>query len=49
MADVKQILSSLGLTQDNSGVWTATGGWRKSAGSAMTSSGARPRTYSTSM
>ncbi len=32
MADVKQILSSLGLTQDNAGVWTATGGWRKSAG-----------------
>ncbi len=35
MADVKQILSSLGLSQDNAGVWTATGGWRKSAGAKV--------------
>ena len=32
MADINKILSNLGLTQDNSGTWTATGGWRKSAG-----------------
>jgi len=38
MADVKQILSSLGLAQDNAGVWTATGGWRKSAGAKIVES-----------
>ena len=32
MADINKILSSLGLDQDNAGVWTATGGWRKSSG-----------------
>ena len=32
MADIQKILSSLDLTQDNAGTWTATGGWRKSAG-----------------
>jgi L-aminoadipate-semialdehyde dehydrogenase len=32
MADINKILSNLGLTQDNSGTWTATGGWRKSSG-----------------
>jgi len=32
MADIQKILSSLGLAQDNAGVWTASGGWRKSAG-----------------
>src|SRR5690242_20927278 len=32
MADISKILSNLGLTQDNAGTWTATGGWRKSAG-----------------
>jgi len=32
MADVQKILSNLGLTQDNAGTWTATGGWRKGAG-----------------
>ena len=32
MADINKILSNLGLTQDNSGTWTATGGWRKSPG-----------------
>jgi aldehyde dehydrogenase (NAD+) len=32
MADVQKILSSLGLTQDNAGTWTTTGGWRKSTG-----------------
>jgi aldehyde dehydrogenase (NAD+) len=35
MADIKKILSSLGLEQDNAGVWTATGGWRKSAGAQV--------------
>ncbi|MDE2069722.1 MAG: aldehyde dehydrogenase family protein [Gammaproteobacteria bacterium] len=30
MADVNQILSALGLEPDNAGVWTPTGGWRKS-------------------
>ena len=35
MADVKHILSSLGLSQDNAGVWTATGGWRKSTGAKV--------------
>ena len=32
MADISKILSNLGLTQDNAGTWTATGGWRKGAG-----------------
>jgi aldehyde dehydrogenase (NAD+) len=32
MADINKILSNLGLSQDNAGTWTATGGWRKSAG-----------------
>ena len=32
MTDVSKILSSLGLEQDNAGVWTSTGGWRKSPG-----------------
>jgi aldehyde dehydrogenase (NAD+) len=32
MADIQKILSNLGLTQDNAGTWTATGGWRKSTG-----------------
>ncbi len=32
MADINKILSNLGLTQDNAGTWTATGGWRKSSG-----------------
>ncbi|HEX4299372.1 MAG TPA: aldehyde dehydrogenase family protein [Gammaproteobacteria bacterium] len=32
MADIQKILTSLGLTQDNAGTWTATGGWRKSSG-----------------
>ncbi|HEX7965112.1 MAG TPA: aldehyde dehydrogenase family protein [Gammaproteobacteria bacterium] len=32
MADISKILSNLGLTQDNVGTWTSTGGWRKSAG-----------------
>ncbi|HEU5398246.1 MAG TPA: aldehyde dehydrogenase family protein, partial [Gammaproteobacteria bacterium] len=32
MADISKILSNLGLSQDNAGTWTATGGWRKSAG-----------------
>src|SRR5690348_8770519 len=32
MVDVQQILSSLGLSQDNAGTWTSTGGWRKSPG-----------------
>ena len=32
MTDVSKILSSLGLEQDNAGVWTSTGGWRKSTG-----------------
>ena len=35
MADIKKILSSLGLEQDNAGIWTATGGWRKSAGAKV--------------
>ena len=35
MADVQKILSSLGLSQDNAGVWTSTGGWRKSAGARV--------------
>jgi aldehyde dehydrogenase (NAD+) len=35
MADIKKILASLGLEQDNAGVWTATGGWRKSAGAQV--------------
>jgi aldehyde dehydrogenase (NAD+) len=29
VADIQKILTSLGLTQDNAGTWTATGGWRK--------------------
>jgi aldehyde dehydrogenase (NAD+) len=32
MADISKILSNLGLTQDNAGTWTTTGGWRKSTG-----------------
>jgi aldehyde dehydrogenase (NAD+) len=32
MADINKILSNLGLTQDNAGTWTASGGWRKSSG-----------------
>ena len=32
MADISKILSNLGLSQDNAGTWTATGGWRKGAG-----------------
>ncbi|HEV2213105.1 MAG TPA: aldehyde dehydrogenase family protein [Gammaproteobacteria bacterium] len=32
---MKKILSSLGLEQDNAGVWTATGGWRKSTGARV--------------
>jgi len=32
MADINNILSNLGLSQDNAGIWTATGGWRKSNG-----------------
>jgi aldehyde dehydrogenase (NAD+) len=32
MADINKILSNLGLSQDNAGTWTATGGWRKSSG-----------------
>ncbi|HLW74384.1 MAG TPA: aldehyde dehydrogenase family protein [Gammaproteobacteria bacterium] len=35
MDDVQKILSSLGLTQDNSGTWTTTGGWRKSTGGKL--------------
>ncbi|MGH8182723.1 MAG: L-piperidine-6-carboxylate dehydrogenase [Rhodanobacteraceae bacterium] len=35
MADINKILSNLGLTQDNSGTWTATGGWRKSSGGKL--------------
>ena len=32
MADIQKILTNLGLTQDNAGTWTTTGGWRRSAG-----------------
>ena len=32
MVDVNKLLASLGLEQDNAGVWTSTGGWRKSSG-----------------
>ena len=35
MTDANKILASLGLEQDNAGVWTATGGWRKSAGAPV--------------
>ena len=29
MSDIKNLLSSLGLEQDNAGTWTSTGGWHK--------------------
>jgi aldehyde dehydrogenase (NAD+) len=35
MTDVKAILTSLGLEKTNAGVWTATGGWRKSRGAEV--------------
>lgn len=35
MADVNKILGALGLGQDNAGVWTPTGGWRKSDGAKV--------------
>ena len=35
MKDAKQILSALGLKQDNAGVWTSSGGWRQSPGAAV--------------
>ncbi|HET7649773.1 MAG TPA: aldehyde dehydrogenase family protein [Gammaproteobacteria bacterium] len=38
MSDIKNLLSSLGLEQDNAGTWTSTGGWRKSSGGKVISS-----------
>ncbi|MDE2023922.1 MAG: aldehyde dehydrogenase family protein [Gammaproteobacteria bacterium] len=35
MTDVNQILSALGLGQDNAGTWTPTGGWRRSDGAPV--------------
>src|SRR5574337_1814089 len=35
MADVNKILSALGLEPDNAGVWTPTGGWRRSDGAQV--------------
>ena len=38
MKDAKQILSALGLEQDNAGTWTAAGGWRRSPGAKLVES-----------
>jgi L-aminoadipate-semialdehyde dehydrogenase len=35
MSNIKQILASLGLEQDNAGTWTSTGGWHKSSGGKL--------------
>ncbi|MGH8336811.1 MAG: aldehyde dehydrogenase family protein, partial [Gammaproteobacteria bacterium] len=34
-ASVTSILQSLGLAKTNAGVWTSTGGWRKSRGAKV--------------
>ncbi|MGH8278173.1 MAG: L-piperidine-6-carboxylate dehydrogenase [Gammaproteobacteria bacterium] len=37
MADAGKILGALGLAADNAGVWTSTGGWRKTGGPVIES------------